>query len=529
MSLVTEVAALAVLRSVNPAAVTGPDADVVTADLAETVQGAIARPDFASWAARVASTGYCANPIHLRGLAHETRPDGAPVGPGERRSLMVRCGNRRAAVCPSCSFTYAGDVWQVLASGIAGGRHDVPRSVARHPLVFVTLTAPSFGPVHTTPTSSSGRLLACRPRRVDDRHRCVHGRPLWCGQVHDPAAPGDARRLGTPLCVDCFDYAGLVAFNWDASQLWGRFTIDLRRDLAHRLHLSEAQLRDVVRVRYAKVAEFQRRGVAHFHAVIRLDGPPVDPTDDDPGGDPFPPPAIPVSVDTLTAAIRSAASTARVAVPDPTDVNGDGLAVVLRFGRQVDVRPIRSSHTTHGQDGSDLANDELSAEKVAAYVAKYATKAADDFGLPPTVRRAADVDLLGLDVTEHTRRILAVVDQLMVRHPRAYKWAHQLGFRGHFQTKSRQFSTTLGALRAQRRAWRQTHPTAGLDDATAAGGAGPTRDLGDGEDTDSDQTTLVIRWTFAGTGHRTPAEAALAAAAADLARSRRTARRSTAA
>ncbi|SCD46106.1 hypothetical protein GA0115244_104147 [Streptomyces sp. DvalAA-19] len=29
-----------------------------------------------------------------------------------------------------------------------------------------------------------------------------------------------------------------------------------------------------------------------------------------------------------------------------------------------------------------------------------------------------------------------------------WKWAHMLGFRGHFSTKSRSYSTTLGALRA---------------------------------------------------------------------------------
>jgi hypothetical protein len=28
-----------------------------------------------------------------------------------------------------------------------------------------------------------------------------------------------------------------------------------------------------VRVPFAKVAEYQRRGVVHFHAIIRLDGP----------------------------------------------------------------------------------------------------------------------------------------------------------------------------------------------------------------------------------------------------------------
>lgn len=520
MSLVTEVAALAALRSVNPAAVTGPDADVVTLDLTETIRGELSRPDFAAWAARVASTGYCANPIHLRGLVHEQSPDGTVRATSERRSLLVRCGNRRAAVCPSCSFTYAGDVWQVLVAGMDGGRHDVPRSVRRHPLVFVTLTAPSFGLVHTTRSSSTGHTLPCRPRRPDDRHRCRHGKPLWCQRTHDAGDIDEARLLGTPLCADCFDYAGLVAFNWQASALWGRFTIDLRRTLAHSLGLTEAQLRDVVRVRYAKVAEFQRRGVAHFHAVIRLDGPPVDadPADLEDPGDPFPPPGIPVSTGTLAVAIRAAAGKVRLTVPDPTDADGDGLAVVLRFGPQVDVRPINAARTL---DGDDLAGDDLTAEKVAAYVAKYATKAADDFGLPPAVRRGSDVDRLGLDVTDHTRRILAAVDRLVIVHPYAHKWVHQLGFRGHFQTKSRHFSVTLGALRQQRRAWREEHPTAGLDDVRA-GTVGPARDLGDGEDQDGEETTLVIRWTFAGTGHRTPAEAALAAAAADLGRSRRT-------
>ena len=35
-----------------------------------------------------------------------------------------------------------------------------------------------------------------------------------------------------------------------------------------------------------------------------------------------------------------------------------------------------------------------------------------------------------------------------------WKWVHMLGFRDHFSTTSRRYSTTLGALRAARRAWR---------------------------------------------------------------------------
>ena len=38
----------------------------------------------------------------------------------------VRCGNRRASVCPSCSHEYKGDVWHVLMAGAAGGIKDVP-------------------------------------------------------------------------------------------------------------------------------------------------------------------------------------------------------------------------------------------------------------------------------------------------------------------------------------------------------------------------------------------------------------------
>ena len=53
-------------------------------------------------------------------------------------------------MCPSCSWEYQGDVWQLLFAGIAGGRKGIPDTVALHPMVFATLTAPGFGAVHTT-------------------------------------------------------------------------------------------------------------------------------------------------------------------------------------------------------------------------------------------------------------------------------------------------------------------------------------------------------------------------------------------
>ncbi|GGX84549.1 hypothetical protein GCM10010510_31980 [Streptomyces anandii JCM 4720] len=56
-----------------------------------------------------------------------------------------------------------------------------------------------------------------------------------------------------------------------------------------------------------------------------------------------------------------------------------------------------------------------------------------------------------------------------------------LGFRGHFSTKSRRYSTTLGALRDARADWRRAQ----------AGQAVPQ----------NGETTLVLaHWVFAGTG-----------------------------
>ncbi len=39
-------------------------------------------------------------------------------------------------------------------------------------------------------------------------------------------------------------------------------------------------------------------------------------------------------------------------------------------------------------------------------------------------------------------------------HLRLRQWAHMLGFRGHFSTRTRHYSTTLAHLRAERTAWR---------------------------------------------------------------------------
>ena len=144
------------------------------------------------------------------------------------------------------------------------GGKGVPETVAEHPLVFLTLTAPSFGPVHSRRVVD-GKARRCRPRR--DGEVCPHGVSLACVEVHDEDDP----RLGEPICAECFDYEHAVLWNALAPELWRRTAIQLPRELA-RLLRRLADSGCGVRVSYVKVAEFQRRGALHFHCVLRLDG-----------------------------------------------------------------------------------------------------------------------------------------------------------------------------------------------------------------------------------------------------------------
>jgi hypothetical protein len=98
------------------------------------------------------------------------------------------------------------DTCQLIRAELRGGK-GVSETVADHPCVFVTLTAPSFGPVHAH-REKGGRVLACRPRPNDKT--CPHGIRLSCSEKH-------TRRLGEPLCPDCYDYSGAVLFNAHAT------------------------------------------------------------------------------------------------------------------------------------------------------------------------------------------------------------------------------------------------------------------------------------------------------------------------
>jgi hypothetical protein len=361
--------------------------------------------DFLTQGARC---GWCVHPIRLRGyvLSGDNRRIVFSSHEFPDNVVLKACGSRSELRCPSCATIYRGDARHLIRAGLEGGK-GVDESVAAHPAVFLTLTAPSFGTVH--------RHGANQPCRRGDGRRCPHGTLLACDRRH----ARDDEAVGTPLCSRCYDYAGAVLHNARAAELWRRTTIYIARQLAASLGLSRSACAKVLRLEHCKVAEFQRRGLVHFHGVVRADGPEGS--------------ASPIDGEALARACHVAVRSVEVS----------DLRVTACWGNEVDIQVLeREERTT----------------RVATYVAKYATKeAATHPGL--LARILSEADLKARDLPPHLFAMVAAAWSLggvpELRPLGLRRHAHHLGYSGHFLTKSRGYSTTFGALRDARVQWNQ--------------------------------------------------------------------------
>ncbi len=409
-------------------------------------------------------TGGCTSPIRLEGESVAVSAGtGAALARRSTRAqapgfVLVACGNRRESRCPPCSERYRRDAYFLVAAGLSGSEEKgVSTQVASHPLVFATFTAPSFGAVHRRVVDAGGGARRCR--LGGQAETCGHGLSLCCMERH---AEGDPR-IGGALCPDCYDYDAAALWNANLGALWRRTITYLPRELAALGGLSVAALRGQVRVAYAKVAEFQARGAVHVHAVIRLDGP----------DGPETAPTAWATAQRLAEAVGRAA--ARVSV---TVEGSSGRELIVRWGEQVDVRPI--PRTANRGDADRTA--------VAGYLAKYATKdAGAGGGLDRRIRVEGVIERA--ELSDHARALMRSAWTLSPR------WAHSLGFQGHFLTKARRYSVTFAALRGVRAEYRaQADPWLAEICATAIG----------------DQVVIRRSFHYVGCG-LSPAERAVAA------------------
>jgi hypothetical protein len=464
-----------------------------------------------AWLDHIWPAAGCTRPIRLHGdIKHIDAATGEllrtiPTIGMPDWSIYKACGNRRATTCPGCAETYRRDAYHIIRAGLIGGKGITP-DVAAHPAVFATFTAPSFGPVHSRAvrqhTCADKSRCTCRPQPCRARRepgRCPHGRHDACFTRHRPGDP----KLGQPLCPDCYDYPAHAVWNSAAGELWRRTKQAIERrlgQLARRrgvlpiwVPCGDGKYRpvDPVRVAHGKAAEYQARGAVHFHALLRLDG--YDPDHPD---QILPPPSV-LTVADLENAIRQAAQTISYSTPDHRDRPGGWL---IAWGTELDIRVITLAGTG---DVTDLA--------VASYLAKYSTKGTEVTGHASARITLDTLNLYANPKGTHPERLIAScwktgADPAYVGLRR---WAHMLGFGGHFLTKARRYSVRFADLRQARITYRR-----GQDPGPEHG---PIRTA---DHTDDETVLIVGTFSFAGTGWRTSADALLANSAADQARKR---------
>ncbi|WP_323179248.1 replication initiator [Streptomyces sp. NBC_00059] len=358
-------------------------------------------PGFKRWRHQIERIAGCESPIYLGGVTDPAR------------RIAVKCRNRRRSRCAPCAHLHGGDSYQIVRSGAIGGK-GVPVTVVAHPQIFATLTAPSFGSVHSS---------ACRKRKTSGC--CRHGVALSCELLHN----GDDQLIGTPLCGECYDYVGHALWHAHAGELWNRTVRNVRRILAESLGVKRDRLNEYVLLSFVKVAEYQKRGAVHFHSIMRLDGPA--------GPDSSPPETV--TAEMLIGALAEAIECTLVHLEDNPAV-GSG---VFKWGRQSDVREVE-----RGEKG-----DSVSAESVVSYLAKYVSKSVGDAGGVDSPIRSYE-EIRCATATPHFRALMGACWRLGAiaefAKLRLRAWAHTLGYRGHVLTKSPSYSTTYGRLRQVR-------------------------------------------------------------------------------
>ncbi len=148
------------------------------------------------------------------------------------RSWMTRCMNREAARCPSCSRVTTQDWAAIMRSGV----FNAPPSASSSRWMFLTLTAPSFGPVHYV------------PRDHQRTRRCA------CAATHNSRRDDHLR--GSAVHPNTYRYDDQVRWNRDSGRLFDRTRAALM-----------ARIPDLS---YAAVREWQSRGTIHLHVILRI-------------------------------------------------------------------------------------------------------------------------------------------------------------------------------------------------------------------------------------------------------------------
>ena len=299
-----------------------------------------------------------------------------------------------------------------------------------------------------------------------------------------------------------------MVWNNQAGELWRRTKQAIERrlgQLARRRGVlpirvpcgnGKYRLVDPVRVAHGKAAEYQARGAVHFHALLRLDG--YDPADPDRL---LAPPSC-ITVADLEDATRWAADAIAYRTP-PHPARPGGWTIT--WGTEIDIRVITMAAPAPSPTWPSPAT-----------WPSTPPRAPNPPGTPPPASPTAPSTCTPTPAGTHPERLINACWTLG-QHPgyaSLRRWAHMLGFGGHFLTKARRYSIRFSDLRQARIRYQRSQDTGPEH--------GPIRTA---DHTDEETVLIVGTFTYAGTGWKTSGDALLANTAADQARKRRQAGR----
>ena len=183
----------------------------------------------------------CSHPVRFSVQSLDTRTGTLSAS----REVLKACGSRQESKCPSCAAIYRGDCFALIRSGLANEDGD------QEPLTFFTLTAPGaevFGKVHSR-----------RIKRKRNGKRYHYG--CACGRYHKEGDP----ILGQPLNRGAYKYQEASDWNAASARL---FSITMQK-LARQVFGVDEKGKPLGKLDYIRVAEYQRRGLIHFHVLVR--------------------------------------------------------------------------------------------------------------------------------------------------------------------------------------------------------------------------------------------------------------------
>jgi len=316
--------------------------------------------------------------------------------------FLKACGSRRKRQCPSCAGVYRGDVLALLREGLTvEPKHD-------NVVSFLTLTAPGaavFGETHSR-----------RMKRRKNGSMYHWGCP--CGAFHDDDDP----LLGTPLDPDTYDYETAAWYNATASR---RLAVTLQKLSRLTYGGTSDPDRRLVSVR---VAEFQARGLVHFHVLVLGR----------------------VKSDTFFTAVRGGINSRTGRRISPASHAG------MEWGYECDIRYVTP--------GSKFGIGYYMA-KLANYAVKDADwapgDATDEGSVEPRKteilqrrshnRKMDDAALSSGTCSEKTPCQRSIPGSRPARACRGHRLAvNGWGFRGHVFSASRTWGITMGSIRARR-------------------------------------------------------------------------------